>query len=416
MWNKIKSAIGRLPYKYVIYLCILSLMGIMLIAFAAYIYLDYQEQRQEAAGREADNSVARIVSQVDERLDNLKQYYISFVDSDDFKWVLENELHYSDYKESKAALEIMAGEKIFMDYIGSYYLTNFRTGWVLGSTGIFPLNEVANSEALYELADRNRGVLDKNYWLYNEMTEIERVKNYAYQVSVRKDGISLVMCFSNLLSDPNALFVANLNMNTWKKWISQMLGSSEELVVLDSRGEPVYSTDERLTESCRELRDGGSLAGRSRKVKLGGVSDYMISAGQSDVLGWEYYICYDMNRGQYAGAKLSGVILLSILIIVATCFFMTSYTIYRPVGRLVQGVSEVEQKIDGNELQFLASRFADMKNDRQLLEAMMYQQKEKLLELFELRLIRGEVRTEDEWSEYFEGAGPCSPCLDYFSV
>ena len=403
MWNKIKSAIGRLPYKYVIYLCILSLMGIMLIAFAAYIYLDYQEQRQEAAGREADNSVARIVSQVDERLDNLKQYYISFVDSDDFKWVLENELHYSDYKESKAALEIMAGEKIFMDYIGSYYLTNFRTGWVLGSTGIFPLNEVANSEALYELADRNRGVLDKNYWLYNEMTEIERVKNYAYQVSVRKDGISLVMCFSNLLSDPNALFVANLNMNTWKKWISQMLGSSEELVVLDSRGEPVYSTDERLTESCRELRDGGSLAGRSRKVKLGGVSDYMISAGQSDVLGWEYYICYDMNRGQYAGAKLSGVILLSILIIVATCFFMNSYTIYRPVGRLVQGVSEVEQKIDGNELQFLASRFADMKNDRQVLEAMMYQQKEKLLELFELRLIRGEVRTEDEWSEYFEG-------------
>ena len=179
--------------------------------------------------------------------------------------------------------------------------------------------------------------------------------------------------------------------------------SSEELVVLDSRGEPVYSTDERLTESCRELRDGGSLAGRSRKVKLGGVSDYMISAGQSDVLGWEYYICYDMNRGQYAGAKLSGVILLSILIIVATCFFMTSYTIYRPVGRLVQGVSEVEQKIDGNELQFLASRFADMKNDRQVLEAMMYQQKEKLLELFELRLIRGEVRTEDEWSEYFEG-------------
>ena len=173
-------------------------------------------------------------------------------------------------EESKAALEIMAGEKIFMDYIGSYYLTNFLTGWVLGSTGIFPLNEVANSEALYELADRNRGVLDKNYWLYNEMTEIERVKNYAYQVSVRKDGISLVMCFSNLLSDPNALFVANLNMNTWKKWISQMLGSSEELVVLDSRGEPVYSTDERLTESCRELRDGGSLAGRSRKVKLGG--------------------------------------------------------------------------------------------------------------------------------------------------
>ena len=129
----------------------------------------------------------------------------------------------------------------------------------------------------------------------------------------------------------------------------------------------------------------------------------MISSRQSDVLGWEYYVCYDMNRGQFAGARLSGVIMLSILVIVATCFFMTSYTIYRPVSRLVQGVSEEEQKIDGNELQFLASRFADMKNDRQALEEVMYQHKEKLLELFELRLIRGEVRSEDEWSEYFEG-------------
>ncbi len=403
MWKKIKEAIGRLPYKYVIYLCILGLMGIMLIAFATYIYLDYREQRQELAGREAANSAEQIVSQVDERLDNLKQYYISFADSDDFKWVLENELHYSDYNESKAALEIMAGKKIFMDYIDSYYFTNFRTGWVLGSTGMFPLREVENNDALQELFSRNQGALDKNYWLYNDMTQIERIMNYRYRVTVKEGGISLVMTFSNLYSDPNGLFIANINMNTWKKWIDQMLGSSEDLVVLDAGGKLIYSTDERLTESCMQLHEKGTAGRKSRKLKIGGVSDFMISSRQSDVLGWEYYVCYDMNRGQFAGARLSGVIMLSILVIVATCFFMTSYTIYRPVSRLVQGVSEEEQKIDGNELQFLASRFADMKNDRQALEEVMYQHKEKLLELFELRLIRGEVRSEDEWSEYFEG-------------
>lgn len=403
MWKKLREAVGRLPYKYVIYLCILGLMGIMLIVFAVYINLDYKEQRQEAAGREADNSAEQIVSQVDERLDNLKQYYISFADSEDFSWVLENELHYSDYTESKAALEIMAGKKIFMDYIDSYYFVNFRTGWVLGSTGMFPLKEVENSEVLGEMSDRNQGALDKNYWLYNETTDIERVMNYRYRVKVKEEGISLVMTFSNLLSSPNGLFVANINMNTWKKWIGQMLGSSEELVVLDQQGRLIYTTDGRLTESCVQLQNQGSPDRWSRKVKVGGVSDFMISSRQSGVLGWEYYVCYDMNRGQIPGARLSGVILLSILIIVATCFFMTSYTIYRPVGRLVEGLSEQKQKIDGNELQFLASRFADMKNDRQALEAAMYQQKERLLELFELRLIRGEVRSEDEWSEYFEG-------------
>lgn len=129
----------------------------------------------------------------------------------------------------------------------------------------------------------------------------------------------------------------------------------------------------------------------------------MVSSGRSTVLGWEYYLYYDMDQGQFPGIRLSGVILLSILVIVITCFFVTSYTIYRPVGRLVRGVSEEEQKIPGNELAFLADRFADMKNDRQALEEVLYQQKEKLLELFELRLIRGEVRSEDEWNEYFEG-------------
>lgn len=403
MWKKIKAGVGKLPYKYVICLCILGLMGIMLIVFAAYIYLDYQRQRQEVAGREAENSAVQIVEQLDERLDNLKQYYISFVDGEDFRWVLENNLRYSDYNETKAALELMAGKKIFMDYIDSYFFTNFRTGWVLGSTGMFPLKEVENSDLLYELSERNRGALDKNYWMYNGMTRIDRIMNYRYEVALEEKGLSLVMTFSSLDSVPNGLFIANINMNTWKKWISQMLGNGEELVVLSPEGELIYATDSRLTDSCIKLHGEGGTEGKGRKVKVGGVSSYMVSSRPSGILNWEYYVYYDMNQGQFVGARLSGVIVLSILIIVITCFFMTSYTIYRPVGKLVRGVSEEEQKIPGNELVFLASRFADMKNDRQALETVMYQQKEKLLELFELRLIRGEVRSEDEWSEYFEG-------------
>ena len=69
-------------------------------------------------------------------------------------------------------------------------------------------------------------------------------------------------------------------------------------------------------------------------MKVGGVSSYMVSSRPSGVLNWEYYVYYDMNQGQFVGARLSGVIVLSILIIVITCFFMTSYTIYRPVGKL----------------------------------------------------------------------------------
>lgn len=402
MWNKIKQEVGKLPYKYVICLCILGLMCIMLIAFAAYIYLDYQRQRQEAAGWEAENSAERIVLQIDERLDNLKQYYISFADGDDFQWPVENKLQYSDYTKNKAAQDIMSGKKIFMDYISSYMLVNFDTEWVIGSMGMFPLSQVKDVDTLYGLYTRSEGALDKNYWTYNESPVIERVMNYNYNVLIKKEGISLVMSLSNLVNNRNAVFIANINMKTWERWIGQILGGSEELVVLDSKGELIYATDQRLAESCGKLTDGGGTEHRSRKVNVAG-KDYMVSSKGSDILDWEYYICYDMAQGQFVGARLSGVIVLSILLIVVTCFFMTSYTIYRPVGRLVRGVSEEEEKIPGNELEFLASRFADMKNDRQALENVMYQQKEKLLELFELRLIRGEVRSEDEWSEYFDG-------------
>ncbi len=402
MWDKIKEGIGKLPYKYVICLCILGLVSIMLIVFAVYIYLDYQRQCRETAGREAEHSVSRMAAQVDERLDNLKQYYISFVDGDDFSWVLENDLHYSDYKENTAALEIMSGKKIFMDYISSFFFVNFRTGWVLSSIGMFPLDEVENSDVLYELFERNSGSLDKNYWLYDETTYVERITNYRYKVESREDGISLVMTFSNLLSNPSALFMTNINMNTWERWIEQMLGNCESLVILAPEGKTIYATDERLVESCLKLQKERGTE-KSREVTIGGASNYMVSTGRSSVLGWEYYIYYDMNQGQFSGVRLSGVILMSILVIVITCFFMTSYTIYRPVGKLVRGVSEEEKRIPGNELTFLADRFADMKNDRQALETVMDQQKEKLLELFELRLIRGEVRSGDEWSEYFEG-------------
>ncbi|HBA48254.1 MAG TPA: hypothetical protein DCZ91_10755 [Lachnospiraceae bacterium] len=403
LWKKIKEGVGKLPYKYVICLCILGLMGIMLIVFAAYIYLDYQRQRQEMAGREAEHSVERMTVQIDERLDNLKQYYISFVDGDDFKWPIENKLRYSDYTKNKAAQDIMAGKKIFMDYISNYIFVNFDTGWVIGSMGMFPLSQVNDGGVLYDLFTRSEEALDKNYWLYNESPVIERVMNFHYNVNIKKEGISLVMPLSNLITNPNAVFIVNINMNTWKNWINQMLGNCEELVVLSPEGELIYATDSRLVNSCRKQQNEGLTEQKSCNVKIGGVSNYMVSSGQSAILNWEYYIYYDMEQGPFVGARLSGVIVLSILIIVITCFFMTSYTIYRPVGRLVRGVSEEEQKIPGNELEFLASRFADMKNDRQALENVMYQQKEKLLELFELRLIRGEVRSEDEWSEYFEG-------------
>ena len=51
MWAMIKDRIGKLPYKYIIYLFILVMMVIMMESFALYFYLDYRGQREEAGER-----------------------------------------------------------------------------------------------------------------------------------------------------------------------------------------------------------------------------------------------------------------------------------------------------------------------------------------------------------------------------
>jgi AraC-like DNA-binding protein len=76
------------------------------------------------------------------------------------------------------------------------------------------------------------------------------------------------------------------------------------------------------------------------------------------------------------------------------------------VGNLVKNVYEKSDSgsIDGNELDYLAGSFKNLKEDKKSLELMLNRQQDKLIELFELRLIRGEVGSE-ELSEYLKSFG-----------
>lgn len=406
--------IGKLSYKYVICLCILALIGSMIIAFGIYTYYNYQKECQELAGHEAVNSSDQVVSQVDERLDNLKQYYIAWMEEDDFKWVVENELHYSDCVEYMAAAEVMAGKNLFENYISGYTFVNFKTGWILSSKGMFPLEEAANGETLEELFEWNNGSFDRNYWLYRADGDTADKMSLLYRVTIETKGLSLVMKLPKVSLEQYGMFIVNINLSTLEKWIRQSLSENEEVVVLAPDGELIYATDERLADSCKQLQAQRISGRRPQKIKIGGVSSYMVSSRVSNILGWEYYVYSDMKEGRFAAGRLSISILLSMIFLVAVCFFMVSYTIYRPVGKLVRNVSEEEQKITGNELAFVANRFLDLKDNKQTLETVLIQQRDKLQELFELRLLRGEVRSNDEWYEYFEGLH-LNPCK-YFAT
>ena len=129
----------------------------------------------------------------------------------------------------------------------------------------------------------------------------------------------------------------------------------------------------------------------------------MAAKADSAILGWNYYVLNNVAEGQ-ATIRLPIAIFMMLFLLIVVCFLAVSYLIYHPISTLLKDVSgkEGKDRIVGNELEYLAGSYHSLKKDKQALEGLLYQQQDKLEELFELRLIHGEV-DEEEWDEYLAG-------------
>lgn len=402
MRNRDRAVLKKLPYKYLIALCVLGLVTAVIIAFAAYSIYDYRRECQEIAGREAEYKASRIVNQVDEKLENMRQYYIASVENDEIVWFLENDLQYSDYSYYRSAYDTLACAKLFGGYVGGFTFANFETGWVLNNKGLFPMEETANSDVLYGLFEEEHEGIGKSHWVYDRTVAIENTIDRNYRVTVEADGLSMVMKLPLANLKSQALLITNINMGRFRSDLSDWVEEHEALIVMAPDGKVILSTDMALEEKSRELLESGSALEKTQKLQVSGKGTYMVRGTESGVLGWKYYVFYDLDAGQFPAMRFSWVYLSILFVMIVMGFCLVTNLIYRPINLLMQGVSDSGQKITGNEIDYLANRFADLKDDKQMLEQVMNQQQDKLLELFELRLIRGEVRSKDELNEYFD--------------
>lgn len=151
-------------YKVTVFGGVFLLIATLFLAFSAYTYYDYRKECQANASREAQIKVNRIVSQNDERLENLRQYYLTMATNDSIKWILENDIQYSDYSNYKAAYDDMGSKGIFSDYVNGFTFANFKTGWVLSNKGLFPLYETYNKDNLMSIYEQKTQNVEKNYW------------------------------------------------------------------------------------------------------------------------------------------------------------------------------------------------------------------------------------------------------------
>lgn len=390
----------RNSYKVKVFRYVFFLIVILFVAFGAYTYYDYQKECQSNAGREAQTKAARIVSQNDERLENLRQYYITMSSNDSIKWMLENNIRYSDYSNYKKAYEDMGSEGIFSDYVGSFTFVNFRTGWVLSNKGLFPLYDTYNQDTVMSIYEDKTAIAEKNYWKYDEQgVVLDSNIDRKYRLTVETKGLNFIMRLPATSYNTYAVFIANINTDAWKKWIDQWLEGYEKVVVLDKDGTLIYATDTSLEDICQELYIKEQTAGQVRTDH----TVYMVGKAKSSILGWNYYVFRDVKGGQ-AGMRLPIAIFGLLFILIIVSLILVSHLIYHPIDTLLKDVSETEAQnsYQGNELEYLAGSYHNLKKDKQTLEGLLSQQQDKLEELFELRLIHGEV-DEEEWGEYLEG-------------
>lgn len=395
-----------ISYKYIVSLCIMTLISIFVIGFSIYTYCNMKKQNYKLAAKETENTAVRIVDLVDERLDNLRQYYINAVTDNKCQWFLTNEMNYSDYRRYKDISNLMENVVLFGDYIRGYTLVNFKNEWVVSSKGIYPLSDVLNSEVLSDLREGEASELIKNNWYYSSEEVLLRSIDRNYRLTVETGGVNLVLNLPLASVNKNGMLLVNINMDSWKRWLLQNIDTSyEKVIVLDAQNQVVYATDSSLAAQCAAIEPDEDFT--IPTVQLGGEngSVYMVSAETSDVMGWKYFVCYDMSKGQYGNARFLFIFVSTLLLFAFLSFTVVRYLIYLPVGRLVKSVSDEDNGIAGNELDFLAGKFVDLKNDKEKMGLLMERNHEKIKELFELQLIRGEVRADDEWEEYIEKLG-----------
>lgn len=101
--------------------------------------------------------------------------------------------------------------------------------------------------------------------------------------------------------------------------------------------------------------------------------------------------------------RFSVWMLTAVALLCALAFWAANYIIYHPVRRLLKDVSDADgsmkDTVVGNEFEYITGSFHHLKQGQYELQMLLNQQRDRLTELFQLRLIHGEVN-EEEWEEY----------------
>ena len=380
----------NLQYKHRIIACISSLMAIVMILFLIDLYGESMREEERRMEGTVSSVAVQTSRELDEKLLNIRNYYLQIMEDDEIIWALENEISYSDYSHISSIMELLSGNGIVSDYISGYSFINMDTGWVISNKGMYPYESVINKEDVEELFDYGSDSFGRNYWSWRiEETSVDMLES-GWRNTVETGSLALVLKAPNSWRNMYGMVIVNINLQ-------ELLSSGREggwkLAVVDGEGNTVYTTDERFASAGAELyaENGGE---QSQAVNTG---KYIISGGRSSVLGW---ICYMGTEWNLAGTTSRFVMLAVSAVLILTICMVVINLLYKPISALAQRVSgdgtEKERSaIWGSELVHIAEKVEGLVDSNRAMEERIGEQENELLELFILRMIRGETSAEE---------------------
>ena len=400
-----KIAFDKMSYKLFITICISALVGVFMVFMVVNTFILMHSNNHEMAEKEATMTTRHMVANIEEKLENLRQYYLYSADNDDVIWFMGNRLEYSDYSRYKSINAALGNNSLYPNYINNYVIVNIDDNRVISSRGIYDFSNMINDQEILDLYEANTKETNRGNWIYvADGTDVENT-NTRYHLTVDTSGLNFVLNLPVGSCSTKGFLLVNINKNEWKQWIWDNISvSGKSVAVLDTEGNVIYSTSSSFSDKCIEKLSSKEPF-KASDMDIDGY-DQIVTGCTSTTLGWTYYVAYDYRSFLGFASKLMIEFMIAITALSVLSFVSLRHALYKPVDKLIKEVTDTDEcSVSGNELTFLAGQFANLKNDKEVLSQTIINRRERLAELFEMRLIRSAVSANDEWEEYVKVLG-----------
>jgi AraC-like DNA-binding protein len=171
------------------------------------------------------------------------------------------------------------------------------------------------------------------------------------------------------------------------------LSKSEDIIVVDDNGSVIFSSNSNLNEVI--IQQQASDHPLDKRLETPDGNSYVVANSDSSIVNWHYYIANNWDDVTKETTNYSFSILLLIVVVLIIIDALIGYAIYTPINLLTKKANTKKgESIHGNELQFLANSFDDLVGNNAELAEKISEQRSRVMELFELQLLRRELLPE----------------------